>query len=608
MLYPKELGENEYIRMIALRRDKDGNVGTEEGSRIVSYVRDFSSYQAFIYKYRYTHDVYNQIATNADRNDGTKASQRMRKVIYFDFDLKDYPDIRSAVDCTQIIKDKIPRLFLHACIGSGHGYHYYVSIAPTCDVESAVTINKELVAILGADAKAASPTQISRPPCTYNHKLLDGTYDYKNKELWSYVRVINNRYNAGNQFKAYDLSYLTKLVKYCKQEQENIQILSKQSYNYDNPDEFPCYFCIKKVLQEGADKGQRNFWHGRIINMLKAEGYLDSRIYSICQEYNARCRPPKTSRIIEDDTKRFLKTEKYKLLGCYESFQFDDPKRKFVEAQCDKYHCGTYHSGAKLSIAEGQAAILNKKLLTRNVFRKIKGHGFLIITLLELYGNSYGRHGFRVKDLQSLLYSTNKHRYCIGVNKLQTLLDDLKEKKYIEVIPDKKNPDNYKEYRLKIARRFRENHQEYIKFYSSVASTLIDGKISPTDYVVYIALVNNLDSRKKATYNELAEAIGLDTLTPNEIGKHIRKLAKENCLLITKQYSDKGYEWNKYKFIDPYQTESNNKNQNSNCNPNNIISSCNNSSFNSSNNIVDFYPEKKNIELMIPGKRKDRPI
>ena len=37
----------------------------------------------------------------------------------------------------------------------------------------------------------------------------------------------------------------------------------------------------------------------------------------------------------------------------------------------------------------------------------------------------------------------------------------------------------------------------------------------------------------------------------NEIGKHIRKLSKERCLIIEKQYTDKGYEWNKYKLIDP---------------------------------------------------------
>ena len=33
MLYPEKLKDNEYIRMIALRRDTDGNVGTNENDK-----------------------------------------------------------------------------------------------------------------------------------------------------------------------------------------------------------------------------------------------------------------------------------------------------------------------------------------------------------------------------------------------------------------------------------------------------------------------------------------------------------------------------------------------------------------------------------------------
>ena len=84
MLYPEKLKENEYIRMIALRRDKDGNVGQDEGDREIRYVKSFGAFQWFINKYRETHDVYNQIATNYGRKDGTITSQRMRKVIYLD--------------------------------------------------------------------------------------------------------------------------------------------------------------------------------------------------------------------------------------------------------------------------------------------------------------------------------------------------------------------------------------------------------------------------------------------------------------------------------------------------------------------------------------------
>lgn len=564
MLYPEKLKDNEYIRMIALRRNKDGEVGKDEGDREVWYVKSFKAFQKFINDYRETHDVYNQIATNYGKKDGTITSQRMRKVIYLDFDGKDYPDMKDARDCTQMIKEKIPKLFLHACINSGHGYHYYVSINPTCKIKEVVEINKTLVAILGADIKAASPTQISRPPCTYNHKLDNGTYDYENKEKWSFVKVIDNRYRVGNQFKAFKLPYLSKLINYYNNEQENIKILEKQKWNYESLNEYPCYLCVRKMLNEGADKGQRNFWHGRIVNMLKAEHCLDSKIYSVCQEYNLKCRPPKSKKIIEDDTKRFLEEDKYKLLGCYESFKKDDPKRKFVEDQCDKVYCGTYHNGAKISIVEGQAAMLNKKLLTKKSFRETKGHEFLIITLLEVYKESFGRRGFRVRNLQELLYSSIKKRYCIGERRLWELLESLKERNYIEITPDKKKPDDFRECHLKMARRFRGFHQEYIKFYFSVANALIDRKISQIDYIVYIALVNNLDNGKKATYEELADTLGLDELTPNEIGKHIRKLSKERCLVVVKQYSDKGYEWNKYKFVNPYEIDDINNTDNIN--------------------------------------------
>ena len=194
---------------------------------------------------------------------------------------------------------------------------------------------------------------------------------------------------------------------------------------------------------------------------------------------------------------------------------------------------------------------MNKKILTKKHFRETKGHEFLIITLLEVYKNSYGRRGFRVRNLQELLYSSIQKKNCIGERRLQELLIGLKEKSYIEITPDKKKPNDFRESKLRLSRKLSEFQKGYIEFYFSIANALIDGKISQLDYVIYIALVNNLQDRKKVTYEELADTIGLDGLTPNEIGKHIRKLSKERCLIIEKQYTDKGYEWNKYKLIDP---------------------------------------------------------
>ena len=61
---------------------------------------------------------------------------------------------------------------------------------------------------------------------------------------------------------------LSKLSANYNNEQENNKFL-KTKWNYESLNEYPCYLCVRKMLNEGADKGQRNFWHGRIVNMLK---------------------------------------------------------------------------------------------------------------------------------------------------------------------------------------------------------------------------------------------------------------------------------------------------------------------------------------------------
>lgn len=105
-----------------------------------------------------------------------------------------------------MVKEKIPNLFLHACTMSGHSFHFYISVEPLVkNLTEIIESNKKLASIIGADIKAASPTQIDRPPRSYNHKQPDGTYDYENSEKWQTVTLVNCAYKKGNLFKAYNL-------------------------------------------------------------------------------------------------------------------------------------------------------------------------------------------------------------------------------------------------------------------------------------------------------------------------------------------------------------------------------------------------------------------
>ena len=541
LLFPDTLREKEYVRLIAIRRSRDGTVERTH----IQFVKSYEEYERFILKYRCAYDVYNQLATNRGNEKGNKGSQRQRKVLYLDFDKKDYPDLTCVQDFSGMIKEKFPKLFLHAIIDSGHGYHFYVSIPGTSKLNEVVELNKQIVEITGADLQAVSPTQISRPPCTYNHKV-NGQYDYAAKDKWSYVKTILNCYRSGLQFRELSIPYLHKLVDQYYQAERNKTLLKRTQWNYTELNEYPSYLCIRKIQNEGADRGERNFWHGRIVKLLQMEGYTEEKIYTLCQCYNENCRPPKSRKEIENDTRRFMQGN-YKFLGCYESIS-DKKRQEWVKRECDKINCGTYHNGAKAAVSVGPTARLNNKLLSKEMIQTLTGNELLILTMIEMNKNSHGRTGFRVKHLKQLLWNTKTEHRCISERKLSQLLKQLEQKKIIILTADKNKPCILDERKIKFQRRYNEFQKGYVEYYFNIAKAVMAGRLSQNDYRVYLALVKRLQAKEGVSYEMLAEYTGI---SPTHIGRHIRKLAKEECLIMQKVYTEKGYECNKYTLINP---------------------------------------------------------
>ena len=115
--------------------------------------------------------------------------------------------------------------------------------------------------------------------------------------------------------------------------------------------------------------------------------------------------------------------------------------------------------------------------------------------------------------------------------------------------PDRKAPTDYGKQKIKLSRRLSEFQRGYIQFYFSIANALIDGKISQTDYRVFLCLARNLQTDHKAvTYEQLADDLNMD---PQNVGKSIRKLRDERCLIVRKRQTESGYEYNQYCFTDP---------------------------------------------------------
>ena len=532
--------ENEYIRLVAISKGEDGKT-----NRFVRYVQGFEQYKDFVMKYRAGFDLFNQIATNRGIEDGKKANQWRRRVLFLDFDKKDHPEMKTASDCTTWIHERLEKLFVHCIVDSGHGYHCYVCIPETVKLDDVVTINKLLADVTGADKKAVSPTQICRIPCGFNHKKSAGS-DYTDRESGKLVTVINNDY-GNSRFRPLDLPYVARMCREYVREQETQIVLQKTVWNYEQLETAPRYLCIRKALEEGVEKGQRNWWQGRIVAMLQMEGYTESAIKKACRDFNMKCRPPKNPEEIDEDTDRYLNGE-YKLLGCYEAFRKDDPHRQWVYEMCDKVHCGTYHAGTVVTVEESDPARINRKVLSNKNLRDLSGIHFLILTILDVYGNTYGRRGFRERDLEKLLHSSVAKRQCVSNRRLKVILEELKKMKYLEMKPDSKKPEDYGPQKIRLTRRLREFQQGYIWFYFSIANALIDGKISQTDYRVFLTLVRNLKDRKPVTYEQLADDLNMD---PQNIGKSIRKLRDERCLIVRKRYTESGKEYNQYQLTEP---------------------------------------------------------
>lgn len=546
MLFPEQLEKDEYIRLIAMKKNNQGSPICMN----VEYVQSYEEYAAFVHSHKLW-DVYNQIATNKGKENGKEESQYRRKVLYFDFDKKDYSDLTDAADFSKLIKEKLPKLFLHACINSGHGYHFYVSVILTDKVQQLLMLNKELIEIVGADPKAALPTQIARIPGTYNHKLSDGSYNYTDLSDCGFVKVVFNDYGKGERFTSFSLDYIEKIIKNfldLKALQEHFELRDVVRWDYESLTERPCYLCIQKVFHEGAIKGQRNFWHGRIVHYFTKKSYQESTIYSLCQEWNARCDPPKSQEEIEADTKRFLE-KRYNFGGCFQSFPEGDIRREWVGWQCDQACCGTYQNGSMLSPEEDKVR-LSMKILLNSDLRIISGHDYLIISILDFYGSDCGRKGFRVSDLKERLTSAEKQKKCMSDEAIKASLLRLQSKKWIEITPDRKNPKKFNESKLKLSRRLREMKNGYIEFYRSILDLLVDGKIPPKAFLVYITLIRNLENGKNVSYDQLADDLDMNRRN-NNIFSYIKLLEKEKYLLIEKEDTGKGFECNRYRLISP---------------------------------------------------------
>lgn len=262
MLYPEKLKDNEFVALFFMKTDKNGNVVIGKDGKKVEFhkfAKNFEEYQDYIDRYRYNFHAYNALATVKVGSDGDphrrEGNMRQQRVLFIDFDKKDYPNLKDAHDFTKMIKKKLPNVFLHAYYDSGHGYHYYIIIPPTCKIREISEFNKEICALVGADTNACKVTQVARIPCTFNRKNPD------EKGRFPMVKEIDHYRKHPQQitrFHPLNIENLKRTVNNAKKHftTENIPELPFTEWKYDTGGfdikQYSC-LCTEKVFHEGAD-------------------------------------------------------------------------------------------------------------------------------------------------------------------------------------------------------------------------------------------------------------------------------------------------------------------------------------------------------------------
>ncbi len=568
MLYPEKLKDNEYICLFLVKTDSNGNaVSDETGNeiRFHRYVRNFEQYQDCVNRYRHNFHMYNALATvKTDKNGELhrrENNMRQQRVLFIDFDKKDYPGLNNAIDFTRLIKEKIPNVFLHAYYDSGHGYHYYIIIKPTCKIREISGFNKELCELIGADTKACKVTQVARIPGTYNRKNPDekGKFPLV-REIDHYCKHAQLRKN----FHPLNADNLKKAVNDLKN-QYTEHPLTRWNYDTGGFDikQYSC-LCTEKIFHEGADLHERNTWLGRIILWLQGQHYSDCEIERLCLDWNTKCRPPKSISELKSEIAgwhKWLSEHGRSIGGCWCNIK-DDRLRELVRNQCDKFHCrqaaDPYES---MSIAGDAGVKMNQKVLTDGRLsmknkNSMSGYEYLVLTVLDKYMPKTGKTPFTVRDLKyRMQYKKHgKWQLCMDLSTLKKTLEELENHKCIKVSDPapsqvKNKKITYDDKTIRLTRGLKDvDSDKYVIFYYSVARAFLCHQITQNEYKVYLCILNNLKNSKSCTLEKMSITLDMEK---RNILRGIQNLELASLLRVDRiPPNNKGKKYNMYYPVD----------------------------------------------------------
>lgn len=256
----RDIEEGEHIRLYQNNTHKG-----ETGYQDINYFNDVDDVVSFVdNKHRYL-NTYFQLATTNGEN-GKADNLLYRYCLGFDFDKKDLGEDFNHKDVLNLFKSA--KLHYHALIDTGNGYHVYVCINRTNDLDKVNEVQKALCEKLGADINAIKPTQLLRVPYTYNIK--------GSKKKLVKIVYMEDRHDIT----PYDIDFL--YAKNCNNSVENNSSDTNIKWTINNTN-IPK--CIEAILLNGSIEGNREADLQKIVVSLRQRNKSLSEIQHICKEW-----------------------------------------------------------------------------------------------------------------------------------------------------------------------------------------------------------------------------------------------------------------------------------------------------------------------------------
>jgi hypothetical protein len=426
---------------------------------------------------------------------GERENLVRRRVLAFDFDKKDLGQDFDHRDIIRIFKKN--GLYYHAMVNTGGGYHVYVLIEDTNDIDRIIEVNAELAKRLGADPNAVKTTQILRVPLTYNHK-------YNPKKQVNLVHLA-----VSEKQRPYNLDKLHSQC--CLSGEKFINYIQTASLH-----------CINEILK-GVPDGHRNFCLGRLTAYFKKNNYSKPQAFEIIKEWNTRCSPPEEVADLQKHFETYW-DKGYKLLGC----RTDSPEiQSILSNYCDRFNCDKNDQEEIIVIDEKVVELEHKHLqLIRNKKGfKMNGNHIAVMSILNIYGE-----GLSTKQIIEQLTSTITKKCCMSKNTVSKVLGDLADQKIIRCIEGKiQNQPNFY-----ILNKVECDKKEILFLSYHSIQRFVDKVITPNELKVYCYMRYRKQTGKNLTQKEIAEDLNT---TQKEISECINNLEKARYLIINRDYT-----------------------------------------------------------------------